>query len=211
MVLGVTPAAAPAELRRAFRLAAKTAHPDAGGDPARFHELVAALRLLSPASPETEPATSGDYETLPITVLLALNGGGLLHRAADGAELDLNLPAGLRTGDLVRAGGRGLRVAIRSDRDLMVRGHDIWLTTPLHPNVLARGGRVTVDTPLGRRVVWITGKSAGRGLVRLVGQGLPPRGDHPRGHLFLRLTEHRLVADTAAQALRRRFAAAWAA
>ena len=102
-------------------------------------------------------------------------------------------------------------IAVRGDAQIMVRGHDLWITTPLHPHVLAQGGRVAVDTPLGRRVVWITKKAGERGLVRLAGQGLPARGDHPQGHLFLRLTEQTRATDTATRTLRRRFAAAWAA
>ena len=51
-----------------------------------------------------------------------------------------------------------------------------------------------------------------RKLVRLVGQGLPARGQHRRGHLFLRLAPAKAgQADSAARALLRRFAAAWAA
>jgi curved DNA-binding protein len=45
----------------------------------------------------------------------------------------------------------------------------------------------------------------------LVGQGLPARGAHRQGHLFLRLAAQVRTTDSAAKALRRRFAAAWAA
>lgn len=218
-VLGVSPAATPAELRRAFREAAKSAHPDAGGDPERFREVVEAHRLLSepvPAGriiqpPATVRKTPAHDNILPITALLALNGGVVLHEAAGGRQLKITLPPGLRTGDVLRAGSNHFKIAVRGDGEVMVRGHDVWLTTPLHPNVLARGGRVAIDTPLGRRVVWITRKAAERGLIRLAGQGLPARGDHPQGHLFLRLTKQARTTDTAAQSLRRRFAAAWAA
>ena len=77
--------------------------------------------------------------------------------------------------------------------------------------MLAEGGRIALDTPLGRRVVWITKKAGERGLVRLVGQGLPARGRHRQGHLFLRLAPQETKADTAARTLLRRFTAAWAA
>lgn len=219
-VLGVGPAASPAELRRAFREAAKRAHPDRpGGDAERFREAVEAYRLLSEPAPSDRiiqpPATvrkaAPDDRTLPITPLLALNGGVVLRDTADRRSLKITLPAGLRTGDLLRAGGDMFEIAVRGDGEIMVRGHDLWVTTPLHPHVLAQGGRVAVDTPLGRRVVWVTKKAGERGLVRLAGQGLPARGDHPQGHLFLRLTEQTRTTDTAARTLRRRFAAAWAA
>lgn len=41
-LLGVSPDAGAAELRRAFLARAKQAHPDAGGDPERFRQLMAA-------------------------------------------------------------------------------------------------------------------------------------------------------------------------
>ena len=220
VVLGAGQAATPAELRCAFREAAKVVHPDRpGGDAERFREVVEAYRLLTepvPADqiiqpPATVRKTAADDRNLPITPLLSLNGGVVLHETADGRALKITLPAGLRTGDLLRAGADMFEIAVRGDAQIMVRGHDLWVTTPLHPHVLAQGGRVAVDTPLGRRVVWITKKAGERGLVRLAGQGLPARGDHPQGHLFLRLTEQTRTTDTATRTLRRRFAAAWAA
>ena len=219
-VLGVAPGATPAELRLAFREAAKSAHPDRpGGDAERFRQAVEAYRLLSEPVPTggivQPPATvrknAPDDRILPITPLLSLNGGVVLRDMADGRSLKITLPAGLRSGDLLRAGADMFEIAVRGDAQIMVRGHDLWITTPLHPHVLAQGGRVAVDTPLGRRVVWITKKAGERGLVRLAGQGLPARGDHPQGHLFLRLTEQTRATDTATRTLRRRFAAAWAA
>ena len=203
-VLGIGPAATASDLRQAFREAAKLAHPDRdGGDAERFREVVEAYQLLSQAPPTGR--------ILPITPMLALNGGVVLHQMADGRGLKITLPAGLRSGDGLRAGEDVFEIAVRGDGEIMVRGHDLWLTAPLHPHVLAQGGRVAVDTPLGRRVLWITRKAAERGLIRLPGQGLPARGPHPQGHLFLRLTEQVRATDTAAGALRRRFAAAWAA
>lgn len=219
-ILGIGQAAPPADLRRAFREAAKSAHPDRpGGDAERFREVVEAYRLLSEPKPADRfiqpPATvrypADENRILPITPLLALEGGVVLHQRPGASALKITLPAGLRTGDRLRAGDAVLEIAIGGDRNLMVRGHDVWLTAPLHPHVLAQGGRVAIDTPLGRRIVWITRKAAERGLVRLAGQGLPARGDHPQGHLFLRLTEQRRATDSVASALRRRFAAAWAA
>jgi curved DNA-binding protein len=44
-----------------------------------------------------------------------------------------------------------------------------------------------------------------------VGQGLPARGGHAQGSLFIRLSPEAGRADSAARTLLRRFAAAWAA
>lgn len=111
----------------------------------------------------------------------------------------------------MRADGTTYEVAVRGDGQVMVRGDDVWISVALDPRLLAEGGRIGLETPLGRRVVWITKKAGERGLIRLIGQGLPARGRHRQGHLFLRLTAQKRTTDTAAQTLRRRFAAAWAA
>lgn len=219
-ILRLGQAATAADLRKAFREAAKGAHPDrAGGDADRFREVVEAYRLLSeegPADRIAQPPSTGRFSAdedriLPITPRLAMDGGVVLRERPGAAALKITLPPGLRSGDRLRAADTIFEIAIRGDRDVMVRGHDVWLTAALHPHVLAQGGRVSVDTPLGRRVVWITSKAAERGLLRLAGQGLPARGEHPQGHLFLRLAKQPRATDSVAAALRRRFAAAWAA
>ena len=52
---------------------------------------------------------------------------------------------------------------------------------------------------------------AERRLVRLGGQGLPARGAHGQGSLFIRLVPDTGAPESAARAQLRRFAAAWAA
>jgi len=216
-LLGVGPFATQGEVRRAFREAAKLAHPDrAGGGADRFREVVGAYhrlqrrpdpdRVIQPPPPRPEPPG-----VLAIRPLVALQGGAASHRLADGRTIRVRLPAGLRTGDNVRAGGASLTVAITSDAAMLVRGDDLWISVTVDPRTLVEGGRIALETPIGRRIVWVTRKAGERGLVRVVGQGLPARGSHPEGHLFVRLAAKRGQADSAARALLRRFTAAWAA
>jgi curved DNA-binding protein len=215
----VAAGASPAELRRAFREAAKRAHPDRpGGSPERFREVTAAYHRLqhlahAPREGFAQPpaAAAPAPGDLSIGPALALAGGQADHRLADGRTIRLTLPAGLRTGDAVRAGADELKVTVRGEAGMLVRGDDLWITVPVAPRTLAEGGRVALETPLGRRIVWITRKAAERGLVRLVGQGLPARGGHAQGSLFIRLAPEAGRADSAARTLLRRFAAAWAA
>jgi curved DNA-binding protein len=215
-VLGVSSASTPAEVRQAFREAAKRAHPDAGGDESAFHQVVEAYnRLQDPLSerlvhvaPRVRATPDPDLEISP---RVALEGGEVDHRLPDGAMIRITLPAGLRSGDKVRAGDAELCVYIRAQDGVIVRGDDVWLTVKVAPGVLKKGGRVSLDTPLGRRSVWIDRKAAERGLVRVEGDGLPARGRRAQGHLFLRLCASPGLADSAALALLRRFAAAWAA
>ena len=215
-VLGVSSASTPAEVRQAFREAAKRAHPDAGGDDHAFHQVVDAYhRLQDPLSArfvQTPARTRATLDPdLEISPKVALEGGEVDHRAPDGATIRITLPAGLRAGDKVMAGKLELAVYIRAQDGVIVRGDDVWMTLSVAPGLLKTGGRLSLDTPLGPRSVWIDRKAAARGLVRVEGDGLPARGRRPRGHLFLRLAPTPGLADSAALALLRRFAAAWAA
>ncbi len=215
-VLGVSSASTPAEIRQAFREAAKRAHPDAGGDGRAFHQVVEAYNRLQDlfserlawAAPRARPTPDPDLEISP---QVALEGGDVDHRLPGGAMIRITLPPGLRSGDKVAAGETELCVYIRAADGVIVRGDDLWMTVKVAPGLLKKGGRVSLDTPLGRRSVWIDKKAAERGLVRVEGDGLPARGRRARGHLFLRLSAAPGLADSAALALLRRFAAAWAA
>ena len=105
----------------------------------------------------------------------------------------------------MRAGETLLPVAIQGEPEMLVRGDDLWVSVTVAPRVLEEGGRVALETPLGRRIVWLTKKAGERGLVRIVGQGLPARGASFCG------SPARGLPDSAARTLLRRFAAAWAA
>jgi len=212
-LLGVGAAADPADVRRAFRTAAKSAHPDrTGGEP--FHRLVEACRRLeqatgiawtNPIPPRDEPGK------LYISPVMAWGGGWAEHRTADGRRFRVRLPVGLRNGDELRAEGEMLEVVVRNEPDIQVRGHDLWMTVSVPPSTLMDGGRIAVVTPIGRRVLWVTQRAGERRLLRAPGLGLPARGRHPQGHLFVRLAPRMGPLDSAARALLRRFSATWAA
>ncbi|MFL5298430.1 MAG: DnaJ domain-containing protein [Phenylobacterium sp.] len=217
-LLGVGPLAGAGEIRRAFREAAKRAHPDRPeGDEQRFRRVVAAYHRLQPPPHRGErivqpPAPRApEPAILTLDPLVCLRGGSVEHTLADGRRIRVRLPPGLRTGDVVRAGEARLTIVLRGSPDMLVRGDDLWASVDVPPRVLADGGRVALETPVGRRIVWLSKKAGERGLVRLVGQGLPARGQHPQGHLFLRLSPATGEAHSAARTLLRRFTAAWAA
>jgi curved DNA-binding protein len=217
-LLGVGPGADERALRKAYREAAKRAHPDRPtGDAALFRDVQAAYRLLQDAlarpttfAPAVTAPTVADRAFLDIDIATAVSGGSE-ELSIDGRRLRLKLPAGLRAGDKVRLLDVLFEVRHRPLDGALVRGNDLWLTGKVAPRVLAEGGRVDADTPLGPRQAWISTKAADRGLVRLPGQGLPARANHRAGDLFLRLEAREAEKDSLARSLLRRFAAAWAA
>lgn len=218
-LLGVKASATALEIRQAFRAAAKAAHPDrSGGAAEAFRRVVAAYRQLEPAARSLEraqgaepPKPRGRARQLAITPVMAWSGGSVEHATADGRTLRIRLPVGLRDGDIVRAGDEKLEVTIRGQDGTMVRGDDLWITVTVPPRTLEEGGRVPVVTPIGRHILWVTKKAGERRLVRAPGLGLPARGRHPEGCLFVRLAPKMGPLDSAARTLLRRFTAAWAA
>ncbi|MDE2487088.1 MAG: DnaJ domain-containing protein [Alphaproteobacteria bacterium] len=215
-LLGVRASATRADLRRAFRDAAKIAHPDReGGSAERFRRVMAAYRQLEDASAEVvRPRVSAQGRAglgkLHISPVMAWSGGAAEHRMADGRTRRIRLPVGLRNGDLIRAGGEEMEVVIEARDGMCVRGDDLWVTIAVAPSVLEEGGRVAVVTPIGKRILWVTKKAGERRLVRAPGLGLPARGRRPQGCLFVRLAPKTGPLDSAARNLLRRFTAVWA-
>ncbi|MDB5416729.1 MAG: dnaJ-class molecular chaperone [Phenylobacterium sp.] len=218
-LLGVKASASAVEIRQAFRAAAKVAHPDrSGGAAEAFRRVVAAYHQLEPAAHSLERARDSEppkprsrASQLAITPVMAWGGGAVEHTTADGRTLRIRLPVGLRNGDILRAGDEKLEVTIRGQDGMLVRGDDLWITVTVPPRTLEEGGRVPVVTPIGRRILWVTKKAGERRLVRAPGLGLPARGRHPDGCLFVRLAPKLGPLDSAARTLLRRFTAAWAA
>jgi curved DNA-binding protein len=212
-VLGVRGGADEAALRAAFRTAVKAAHPDRpGGDAARLREVVEAYGLLK-AAPAGEPpppapaASAAPVDALEISPALAAAGGRALARLADGRRLAVELPAGLRPGDRVRAGEAVLTVTVKGGDGLTLRGDDLWLSAEIPHRA---GGRLPVATPAGPKEIWIGRRDIARGLVRLAGQGLPARGPHAAGDLIVTLKAPPPPAESGARSRLRAFQANWA-
>jgi len=215
-LLGLPPDAAPHDVIGAFRAAVKQTHPDlTGGDAGRFREILDAYRLLQ-ALPRL-PAVIATAHTVileahvEIDPKTAIFGGEADAILADGTWVRIRVPAGARHGERLSVGDDKVAVRIRADADMQVRGSDIWVTAEVAAFLLQDGGRATLQTPLGPKALWISGKIAERRLARLAGEGLPARGGHPQGSLYIRLAPDTGAPESPARAKLREFAAAWAA
>jgi curved DNA-binding protein len=215
-LLGLPQGAASQDVIGAFRAAVKQTHPDlTGGDAGRFREILGAYRLLQslPRLPAVIPAARFDITEAHVEIdpRTAIFGGEADANLADGTRLRIRIPPGARHGERLSVGSDKVAVRIGAGADMQVRGSDIWVTAEVAAFLLQDGGRVTLQTPLGPKPLWITGKVAQRRLARLEGEGLPARGVHPQGSLFIRLTPDTGAPESPARAKLREFAAAWAA
>lgn len=210
----------PAELRRvidAHRLLADLHASPLFMTPARVEPAKASAPPQ--ASARTKAKTKAEAPraaglALEITIAEALHGGDKVVTLTDGRKGRLKLPAGLRAKDLVRLAtptGEVLFTVYFALGDIEVRGDSLWTTALVSPALLDKGGRLTVAAPDGPRSVWLTPEAGKRGLVRIEGAGLPARGGHEQGHLFIRLKADATAGQGVARDLLRRFTAAWAA
>ena len=133
----------------------------------------------------------GDHEaTLELSLEEAAAGGTRRISLADGRSYEVNIPAGVRDGQLIRLAGEGgqgagggpagdllLRVRLKRHPRFELRDRDLYVTLPLTPWEAALGATVEVPTLTGKSQVKVPpGSSSGRRL-RLRGEGMPPGGD----------------------------------
>jgi curved DNA-binding protein len=166
-----------------------------GGD---FSDLFEGLfgsrrrRARRPSGFEGFSTRGSDQEaTLDLTLEEAARGGKRRITLGDGRDYEVNIPRGVRDGQLIRLAGEGgagmgggrrgdllLRVRIKPHPRFRVEGRDLYTDVAVAPWEAALGATVEVPTLEGQRKVKVpAGSSCGRRL-RLRGQGLPsPRGE----------------------------------
>jgi curved DNA-binding protein len=136
------------------------------------------------------PLRGHDREALLELSLEDALAGGRRRLTLDGREVNVNFPAGVRDGQLIRLAGQGgegrdggppgdlfLRVVLKPHPRFRRRGdHDLDVDLPITPSEAALGATVAVETPTGTARVRVpAGSSSGRRL-RLRGRGVPKRG-----------------------------------
>jgi curved DNA-binding protein len=160
------------------------------GAGAEFGEDLFEALFGARAGRATGPLRGRDHEAVLELSLEDALAGGRRRLTLDGRAVNVNFPAGVREGQLIRLAGRGgegrgggppgdlfLRVALKPHPRFRRRGdHDLDVDLPITPSEAALGATVGVQTLTGTAKVRVpAGSSSGRRL-RLRGRGLPKRG-----------------------------------
>lgn len=214
--LGLLATASDDEVRDAFRLRIKAAHPDLnGGTDTLLRRLILARDLLMSDTRHTDDpealqnlAQAGEPVRLDITLAQAIAGGEAsaevpaLEVAAAHEELTsltqmkrlaVPLRRGLRNGDIVSVRTEGarpeqpFRVHIVCGDGVRVWGEDIWMTAAVEARLFAIGGPATIETPHGPYDIAIDKDTEYGSSLCLKGMGLPAADGHEAGDLIVRL------------------------
>ena len=156
------------------------------------------------------PRRGSDREALLELSLEDALEGGRRKLTLDDREIDVNFPARVRDGQLIRLAGQGgpgrdggppgdlyLRIALKPHPRLRRRGdNDLDIELPVTPSQAALGATVPVQTLTGTAQVRVpAGSSSGRRL-RLRGRGLPKSGGGNGDlHAVVRITVPKQLSD----------------
>lgn len=149
-----------------------------------FESLFGRMRGARPGGARTHrPGDSRAHLRIPLELAYA---GGRQRIALDGRQLDINVPAGIRPGQVIRLAGQGaggghllLEIDYAPHPEFEVDGRNILYLLPVTPWEAALGAELQVPTLGGPVTVKVPpGSDSGRKL-RLRGRGLPgsPPGD----------------------------------
>jgi curved DNA-binding protein len=142
-----------------------------------------------------------DLEAVLDLALTEAVAGGRRWLSIEGRSVEVDIPRGVRDGQLIRIPGQGapgtgggppgdliLRIRLRPNPNFRVEGGDLYTDLPIAPWEAALGAEVPVATLDGpARVKVPVGSSCGRRL-RLRGQGLPGNAQAPPGDLYAVVT-----------------------
>lgn len=136
---------------------------------------------------------------LDLSFLDAVNGGKQSVVLPDGATLDVNIPAGIRDGQILRLKGKGrpavgdgppgdalIEISVQPHPYFTRKGDDIYLDLPISLKEAVLGGKVKVPTPSGTVTASVPKWSNTGRVLRLKGRGVP-RADGSKGDEYVTL------------------------
>jgi curved DNA-binding protein len=135
------------------------------------------------SSSRSTPTPKDVEARLTLPLVKAYEGGRERIRLEDGRSLEIDLPAGMVTGQRVRLKGQGiaggnlyLKITIAPHFFFKVEGSDVFCQLPVTPSEAVLGGAVEVPTLDGRVKMNVpSGVRSGQRL-RLAGKGYPTNG-----------------------------------
>ena len=154
-------------------------------------------------------------QEVEVSLLEAFHGTTRIVRRA-GQEIEVSIPAGVKTGSRVRVRGQAARGARSQTGDLYMvitvlpdpvyerKDDDLYRTLMVDVFTAMLGGEVTAETLAGNFVVRVpAGTSSGK-LVRLRGKGMPkltPKGEHGDQYLRVQISVPATLTDEDRKAL----------
>ena len=154
-------------------------------------------------------------QEVEVSLLEAFHGTTRIVRRA-GQEIEVSIPAGVKTGSRVRVRGQAARGARGQTGDLYMvitvlpdpvyerKEDDLYRTLMVDVFTAILGGEVTAETLAGNFVVRVpAGTSSGK-LVRLRGKGMPklePKGEHGDQYLRVQISVPATITDEDRKAL----------
>lgn len=157
---------------------------------------------------------------LKISFADAIAGGTRRLTLPSGGVLDVNIPAGVTDGKVLRLKGKGapgagtggpgdalIEIEVADDPRFTRNGDDITVELAVSLREAVLGGKVRVPTPTGRVEMSIPAGSSSGATLRLKGQGAPRRGGG-RGDEFVKL---KIVLPKETDEALRRFVEDWEA
>ncbi len=154
-------------------------------------------------------------QEVEVSLLEAFHGATRIVRRA-GQEIEVSIPAGVKTGSRVRVRGQAAKGARSQTGDLYMvitvppdpvyerKDDDLYRTLMVDVFTAMLGGEVTAETLAGNFVVRVpAGTSSGK-LVRLRGKGMPklaPKGEHGDQYLRVQISVPATLTDEDQKAL----------
>lgn len=139
--------------------------------------------------------------TLEVEFLDAINGGRRRVSLAEGRTLDVNIPPGVESGQVLRLKGQGgagvqggpagdalVELKIRPHAVFRREGQDVHLDLPISLAEAVEGARVQALTPTGAVALTIPPGSNTGAVLRLKGKGVAGTGDQ-MVHLHIQLPD----------------------
>jgi len=139
--------------------------------------------------------------TLTAAFLDAVNGASRRLTLPDGRVLDVKIPPGTDTGQVLRLRGQGaagraggeagdalIEITVAAHAYFERTGQDIRLTLPVTITEAVLGGPVDVPTPSGRVRMRVPAGSDTGTELRLRAKGVPAHGTVPAGNLYATLS-----------------------